>query len=171
MNIGPVEHKTDLRFRNLEDFESYIKAIDIDYDNEIVIFTGFVYKVSTHHFNVVERNAYAKGINHMKESAESYGQNVYKPTSGISFIKFNKYFNKNSYTEEFRDFLGNEKSRPGIMTSARIHPSKKYKINIGCFDGKIISPRDVTEKNIWMFISINQLCSIWISRVLVSMNQ
>ena len=101
----------------------------------------------------------------MKESAESYGQNVYTPNSRFSLIKFNNFFIKNSYTEEFRDFLGNEKFRWEIITSARIHPSsKKYKINIGCFDGKRISARDVREKNLSMFISIIQLCSIWISK-------
>ena len=28
--IGPVEHKTIIRFRNMDDFGSYIDAIDID---------------------------------------------------------------------------------------------------------------------------------------------
>ena len=40
MIIGPVEHKTNIRFKNMDDFERYINAIDIDYDSEDVIFTG-----------------------------------------------------------------------------------------------------------------------------------
>ena len=30
MIIGPVEHKTNIRFKNMDDFERYINAIDID---------------------------------------------------------------------------------------------------------------------------------------------
>ena len=43
MIIGPIEHKTNIRFKNMDDFERYINAIDIDYDSEDVIFTGYVY--------------------------------------------------------------------------------------------------------------------------------
>ena len=41
--IGPVERKTNIRFRNMDDFESYINPIDIDYDSEDVLITGYVY--------------------------------------------------------------------------------------------------------------------------------
>ena len=34
--IGPVEHKTNIRFKNLDDFESYWNTIDVDYDSEEV---------------------------------------------------------------------------------------------------------------------------------------
>ena len=47
MIIGPIEHKTNIRFKNMDDFERYINAIDIDYDSEDVIFTGYVYKLDT----------------------------------------------------------------------------------------------------------------------------
>ena len=40
MLVGPVEHKTNIRFKNMDDFESYINAIDIDYDIEDVTFSG-----------------------------------------------------------------------------------------------------------------------------------
>ena len=40
--IGPIEHKTSISFKNMDDFRSYISAIDIDYDNEDVAFTGYV---------------------------------------------------------------------------------------------------------------------------------
>ena len=33
MIIGPVEYKTNVRFRNMDDFEKYINAIDVDYDS------------------------------------------------------------------------------------------------------------------------------------------
>ena len=43
MVIGLVEHKTNIRFRDLDDFESYINAIDVEYDIEDVISTGYIY--------------------------------------------------------------------------------------------------------------------------------
>ena len=40
--IGLDEHKTNIRFKNLDDFENLINAIDIDYDSEDVTFTGYL---------------------------------------------------------------------------------------------------------------------------------
>ena len=60
MIIGPVEHKTNIRFKNMDDFESYKNATDIDYDSEDVTFTESVYKLITPKFNVVKRSAYLK---------------------------------------------------------------------------------------------------------------
>ena len=70
MVIGPVEHKTNNRFKNMDDFESYMNAIDFLYDSEDVIFTGYVYILNTPQFNVVTQSAYAKGSNYMKEIDE-----------------------------------------------------------------------------------------------------
>ena len=42
MIIGPVEHKTNIRFKNSDDFESFMEKIDDDYDSEDVIFTGWL---------------------------------------------------------------------------------------------------------------------------------
>ena len=52
--IGPIEHKTNVRFKNMDDFESYINAIDVEYDSEDVTFTGYVFKLNTPHFKVVK---------------------------------------------------------------------------------------------------------------------
>ena len=43
MDLGPVKHKTIIRIRNMDDFVSYINAIDIDDDTADVTFTGYVY--------------------------------------------------------------------------------------------------------------------------------
>ena len=57
MLIGPVEHKTNIRFRNMDEFENFINAMDIDYDSEDVTFYKFVhlfiYKLNTPQFKVV----------------------------------------------------------------------------------------------------------------------
>ena len=48
MVIGRVEQKTNIRFRFMDDFESFMKATDIEYDSEDVTFTGYVYKKLIH---------------------------------------------------------------------------------------------------------------------------
>ena len=139
MIIGPVEHKTNIRFKNMDDFERYINAIDIDYDSEDVTFNGYVYKLNTSQFKVVNRSAYGKGTNYMQEIVEHHGQNCYIPTSGMCFIKCFNRFTKKDYTNEFLTFIRSEKYRSGVMTTARIQPfCKKYNINIGYFNGKEI---------------------------------
>ena len=55
--IGPIEYKTNIRFKNMDDFERYINAIDVDYDSEDVTFIGYVYKLDTPQFKVVKRSA------------------------------------------------------------------------------------------------------------------
>ena len=87
MNVGPIEHKTNIRFKNMNDFENYINAIDIDYDSEDVTFNGYVYKLDTPQFKVVKRNAYGKGTNYMRKIDEYHGQNCYIPTSGMCFYQ------------------------------------------------------------------------------------
>ena len=162
MIIGPIEHKTNVRFKNMDDFESYINAIDIDYNSEDVTFTGYVYKINTPQFNVVRRNAYGRGTIYMPEIVEYQGQNCYIPTSGICFIKCINYFTKKDYTEEFLTFIRSEQRRSNVMTSAKIQPfCKKYNINIGCFDGTRINPRNLTQRNTSLFIYNNHFCLIW----------
>ena len=105
MIIGFVEHKTIIRFKNMDDSENYINAIDVDYDSEDVTFTGYVYKLNTPHFKVVKRSAYGKGTNYMHDIVEYPGQNCYIPTSGMCFIKCINCFTKKDYTEVFLTFI------------------------------------------------------------------
>ena len=98
--IGPKEHKINTRFKNMDDFESYINAIDIDYDSEDVTFTGYIYKLNTPQFNVARRSAYGRSTKYMQEIVEYHGQNCYIPISGMCFIKCINYFLKKDYTEE-----------------------------------------------------------------------
>ena len=87
MIIGHNELETNIRFENMDDFESYINAIDVDYDSKDVTFTGNVYKSDTLHFKVIKRSLYGRGTNYMQEIVEYHGQNCYIPTSGNCFIK------------------------------------------------------------------------------------
>ena len=45
MVFGPVEDKTTISCRNMDGFERYKNAIDIDSDSEDVTFAGYVNKV------------------------------------------------------------------------------------------------------------------------------
>ena len=43
--IGEIEQKTNSRFQNVDDFETYINAIDNSgYDSDDVLFTRWFYK-------------------------------------------------------------------------------------------------------------------------------
>ena len=171
MIIGPVEHKTTIRFKNMDDFERYINAIDVGYDSEDVNFTGYVYKLNTPHFKVVKRSVYVRCTNYMQEIVEYHGQNCYIPTSGMCFIKCINYFTEKDYTNEFLTFIRSEQRRSNVMTAARIQPfCKKYNINIGCFDGTRINPRNITQRDTTLKIHNNHFCLIWKSER-ISFNQ
>ena len=171
MIIGSIKRKTNVRFKNMNDFENYINAIDIDYDSEDVTFTGYVYKLNTPHFKVVKRSAYGRGTNYMQEIVEYHGQNCNIPTSGMCFIKCINYFTKKDYTEEFLTFIRSEQRRSNVTTSARIQPfCRKYNINIGCFDGTRINPRNITQRNTALKKHNNHFCLNWKSDN-VSFNQ
>ena len=125
MLVGEIEQKkTNIRFRNVDDFESSINAIDNSgYDSDDIIFTGWLYKLNTPEFKKVNRSQYGRGTDFKQDIVEYIGNSCYIPTSGNCFIKFINYFTKKDYTEEFLTFL----------TSARIQPfCRKHNINIGC---------------------------------------
>ena len=50
------DHRTHIRFRNMDDFESYINAIEEGYDAEDAIFIGYIYKLKTLQFNLFNRS-------------------------------------------------------------------------------------------------------------------
>ena len=102
MGLGPVKNKTNIRFRNVNDFESFINAIDIEYDTGDVTFTGFLYKLNTPQLNSAKRSAYAKGTNYFQEIVEYHGQSCYIPTSGNYFIKCINYFSEKIIQKNFR---------------------------------------------------------------------
>ena len=171
MIIGPIEHKTNIRFKNMDDFERYINAKDVDYDSEDVTFIGYVYILNTPHLKIVRRSAYGRGTTYMQEIVEYHGQNCYIPTSGMCFIKCINYFTKKDYTEEFLTFVRTEQRRSNVMKSARFQPfCKSYNINLGCFDGTRINPRNLTKRDIPLFVYNNHFCLIWKSDG-VSFNQ
>ena len=88
MQVGEVEQKTNIRFKNVDDFESYINAIDSSgYDSEDVIFTERLYKINTPEFKKVNRSQYGRGTDFKQDIVAFMGNNCYIPTSGNCFIK------------------------------------------------------------------------------------
>ena len=80
----------------------------------------------------------------------------------MCFIKCINYFSEKDYTEEILTFIRSKQRRPNVMTFARIERfCKKFNINVGCFDGTRINPRNLTQRNISLFIYNNHFCLIW----------
>ena len=163
MLVGEIEQKTNIRFKNVDDFESYINAIDNSgYDSEDVIFTQWLYKLNTPDFKKVNRSQYGKGTDFKQDIVEYIGNNCYIPTSGNCFNKRIKYFTKKDYTEEFLTFIQTKQRRSNVMTSASVQPfCRKHNINIGCYDGIRVCPRNITQRHIALKIHNNHFCLIW----------
>ena len=161
MVFGPIEHKTNIRYKNMDDFGGYINAMDADYDRGDVIFTGYVFKLKIPPFKFVKRSAYAIGSTYMQEIVPYGGQNCYIPTSGHCFSKSISYLTGKDYTEDFSTFIRTEQRRSNVMTSAIFQPfCGKHNINIICFNGIRTNPRNITQKNIAIKIRDNHFCSL-----------
>ena len=163
MLVGEIEQKTNIRFKDVDDFESYFSAIDNSgYDSDDVIFTGWLYKLNTPEFKKVNRSQYGIGTDIKQDIVEYIGNNCYIPTSGNCFIKCINYVTKKDYTEEFLIFIRTEQRRSNVMTSARIQPfCRKHNINIVCYDGFGVCPRNITQRNIALKIHNKLFCLIW----------
>ena len=85
------QKKTIFRFRNVDDFETYNIAIDVDYDIEDVIFTGCSYKINTREFSKEKRSQYGKGTKFKQDIVKYIGNNCYISTSGNCFVNGTKY--------------------------------------------------------------------------------
>ena len=68
MLVCEVEQETNIRFKNVDDFESYFNAIDNSgYDSDDVIFTGWLYKLNTLEFKKVNRSQYGRGTDFQQD--------------------------------------------------------------------------------------------------------
>ena len=70
MLIGEVEQKTNVRFKNKDDIETYINAIDVNYDSDDVILTGWFYKLNTTEFIKINRSQYGRGTDFKEDIVE-----------------------------------------------------------------------------------------------------
>ena len=58
--VGGMGQKTNIRFKTVDYFGTYINAVDVDHESEDVIFTGWSYKLNTPQFNIVNRSQYGR---------------------------------------------------------------------------------------------------------------
>ena len=106
--VGEIEQKTIIRYKNIDDFVTYINAIGFDYDSEDTIFTGWLYKLNTPEFNRVKRAQIGRGTDFKQYIVEYIGYNCYIPTSGNGFIKCIIHLTGKDYTEYFLTFIRTE---------------------------------------------------------------
>ena len=90
------------------------------------------------------------------------GINCYIPTSGNCFKECITHFTKKDYRQESLAFIRTEQRRSKVMTAARIEPfCRKYVINIGCYDGFRVCPRNIAERNMALYVKENHFRLIW----------
>ena len=75
LKVGDQIRQTHIRFRNTDDYESYINAIDECYDAKDASFNGYIYKLDTPQFNKVNRKQYCNGCDFKHEIIEYQGNN------------------------------------------------------------------------------------------------
>ena len=108
MLIGEIEQKPNISLRIFEDFETDLHAIDVDYENEDVFFTGWLYESNTPDFNKVNRSQYGRGTDFKQDFVDIIGNNCYNPTSSNCFIKCIIHLSGQDYTEDFLTFIRTE---------------------------------------------------------------
>ena len=174
ITLGEVTHITAMRFRNIQDFETYINDIDEEYEGDDSIFVGDIYMLNNPEFRQINRAEFGRGTDFLKDIIEVKGINCYIPSSGYCFLKCINYLTGKDYKKEFLDFIRNEKRRTNVMTKARIQPfCKKYSINIGCYDNnsRKVLPLSVTERNKALYLYNHHFCLIWKTKELVLIKQ
>ena len=67
LKVGDQIRQTVTRFKNMDNFEAYIKSINQAYDSEDTIFNGYIYKLDTPQFNKVNRSQYGNGCDFKDE--------------------------------------------------------------------------------------------------------
>ena len=122
LKIGDQIRQPHIRFRNIDVYQSYINAIDQDYESEDAFFNGYIHKLNTPQFNIVKRNQNGNGYDFKHEIFECRGKKSFIPTKGYCFVKCTNFITGEDYKEHYIDFIQNEKRRSNFMTKARIRP-------------------------------------------------
>ena len=141
LKVDYQNKETHTRVRNIADYEAYINIIYQDYDSEDAIFNGYIYKIHTPQFNLVNRSEYGNGCDFKHEIIEYRGKNSFIPTKGYCFVKCVNYLTGQDYKQQYLDFIRYESRRSNIMTKARIQPfCRANNNNLGYWDGERVFP-------------------------------
>ena len=101
LKLADETRETHNRFGNLDDFESYITAIDQHYDSESGIFKDYIYKINTPQINLVNRSQYGNGCDFVFEIIEYRGNNCFIPTNGFCFVKRIRFVTGEDFREQY----------------------------------------------------------------------
>ena len=75
-------NKTSVRFRNNKNFQTYIISLDEnDHESDSAIFTGYIHKLETPVFNLVNPSGFGKGTDYRGDNVGVVVDNCYIPTS------------------------------------------------------------------------------------------
>ena len=94
IKVGDQIRQTNIRFRNMDDFEVYVNSIDEGCDAEDAIFNGYIYKLDTPQFIKVNQSQYGNGCDFKHENIEYPANNCFIPTKGFCFLSvliFNRW--------------------------------------------------------------------------------
>ena len=161
LKVGDQIRQTNIRFRNMDDFEAYINSIDEGYDAEDAFFNGHIYKINTPQSNKVIRSQYGSGCTFDILIIEYRGNNCFIPTKGYCFVKCINFITGEDYKQQYLDFIRNEKRRSNILTMARIQPfCRANNINLGCYNNDRVFPRTVTKRGSALYLYNNHFCFI-----------
>ena len=171
LKVGDQIRQTHIRFRNMDDFESYINCIDEGYDADDSIFNGYIYNLNTPQFNKVNRSQYGNGCSFDRKIVEYQGKNCFIPTKGSCFVKCINYLTGQDYKQQYLDFIRNGKRRSNIMTMARIQPfCRANNINLGYYNNDRVFPSTIANRDSASYLHNIHFCLIWKSQN-VSFNQ
>ena len=99
LSNGDQIRESHIRFRKNTVYESYINAIDQDYESEDAIFNGFKSKIKPPQFNLVNRSQYGNGCGFERRNIEHRGNNGFKPTKGYCFFKSINFLTGKDYKQ------------------------------------------------------------------------
>ena len=96
-----LEQKTNIRFRNIADYESRIKTKDsAGYHSNDVVVTGWLHKLFTPEFNRVDRCQNGRGSEFKQDIDEYIGNSCYIPTCGNCFTNCVNHLTGKDYSED-----------------------------------------------------------------------
>ena len=171
LKFGDQIRQTHTIFTNMDEYESYINAIDEGYDAEDAFFNVYTCNLITPQFNKVNRSQYGNVCDFKQEIIEYRGNICFIPTKGYCFVKCIKYLTEQEYREQYLDFIRSEERRSNVMTKARFQPfCRANNINLGYYNDDRVFPRSVTNRDSALYLYKNHFCLKWKSQG-VSFNQ
>ena len=108
LKIRDQIRETHIRFRNNTEYEAYIIFIDEGFDAGDAIFGGYIYRINTPQFSLVNRSQYGNGCDFKHEIIEYRGHISFIPTKVYCFVKCNKILTGQDYKQQYPGCLRNE---------------------------------------------------------------